>query len=231
MVSNTDPQQRVYLLDDSPVVRLGVRRILDENPGVIVCGEADSADAGIAGICSTQATTAIVEMGISGRDLGLRVLHQIFAVRPQISVLVLSAACSPRAALQALCAGARAYLCKDEPLSEIREALKVVLAGGIYVGRRFRDRPIFQILRNSECEVASQVRRLTPREMELFEALGKNQTLSEIAATMGLSVKTVETHRAHVVEKLGMRDSAALVEFAADWRIYRSTDCENLRAA
>jgi DNA-binding NarL/FixJ family response regulator len=120
-------------------------------------------------------------------------------------------------ALRALKAGALGYVMKAEALTHVLDALRKALKGEIYVSPRLSERLIFQAIQSVDSGSGSPVDRLSDRELEVLELLGRGFGTKEIAAELHLSVKTIETHRAHIKEKLGFRDAGEMVRFAIDW--------------
>jgi DNA-binding NarL/FixJ family response regulator len=119
--------------------------------------------------------------------------------------------------LRALKAGALGYVMKAEAMTQVAEAITRVLRGKIYVSPNFSDKLIFKAIQSVEAGTGSPVDALSDRELEVLQLLGKGHSTRSIADTLHLSVKTIETHRAHIKEKLGFHDSEDMVRFAIDW--------------
>jgi DNA-binding NarL/FixJ family response regulator len=106
---------------------------------------------------------------------------------------------------------------KAEALTQVTEAIRKVMAGGIYVSPRYTERLIFKVIQSDGADAESPVAQLSDRELEIFQLIGKGSATRDIAASLHLSIKTVETHRAHIKEKLGLKDASELVRFAMEW--------------
>jgi DNA-binding NarL/FixJ family response regulator len=139
------------------------------------------------------------------------------AEQPALAFLVLSMHDETYFALRALRAGARGYVMKAEAPSEILAALRKIRKGELYVSPRLGDRLIFRAIQSLEEGMGTLVDRFSDRELEVFQLLGKGLGTREIAETLHLSAKTVETHRAHLKEKLGCKGANEVVRFAIDW--------------
>jgi DNA-binding NarL/FixJ family response regulator len=139
------------------------------------------------------------------------------AEQPKLPILMLSMHDESLYALRALRAGARGYVMKTEALTHVLVAMRKVLAGDIYVSPRFSERLVFKAIQSLDGGMGSPVDRLSDRELEVLQLLGKGFGTREIANELHLSVKTIETHRAHIKEKLGFKDASEMVRFAIDW--------------
>jgi len=141
----------------------------------------------------------------------------MMAEQPHLNVLVLSMHDESVYALRALRAGAKGYIMKAESIECILAGLRKVAAGEIYVSPKFSDRLIFKVIQSDDVGSSSPVDRLSDRELEVLRLLGKGYGTRDIAEQLHLSVKTVETHRGHIKEKLGFKESGDMVRFAIDW--------------
>jgi DNA-binding NarL/FixJ family response regulator len=120
-------------------------------------------------------------------------------------------------ALRALRAGAKGYVMKDEAMNCVLEALQKVAAGGMFVSPRMSERLIFKAVHGSASDLGTPVDKLSDRELEILQLLGKGGNTRRIATQLSLSVKTIETHRAHLKRKLGFKRQEELVRFAGEW--------------
>jgi DNA-binding NarL/FixJ family response regulator len=210
-------RKRILLVDDHAVVRKGLAAIIAEEEGLAVCGEAETAPQALEAMRRLEPDVALLDISLPGTN-GIELIKAMLAERPKLPILMLSVHDESLYALRALRAGAKGYLMKAESVSEVFVALRKVLAGDIYVSPRFGERLVFQAIQSQNGGVAgSPVDKLSDREMEVLHHLGKGQSTREIAASLNLSVKTIETHRAHIKEKLGVKDSDEMVRFALDW--------------
>jgi DNA-binding NarL/FixJ family response regulator len=134
-----------------------------------------------------------------------------------LHILVLSMHDESVYALRSLRAGARGYVMKQQSIDSICSALEHVLAGGIYVSPKLAETLIFRAIMGSESETSLPVDRLSDRELEVLRLFGRSLSTRQIAETLHLSIKTIETHRAHIKEKLGFNHAEEMVKFAVEW--------------
>jgi len=210
-------RKRVLLVDDHAVVRRGLAALLAEEADLAVCGEAGSAPQALEAMRQLDPDAVLLDISLPGPN-GIELTKAMLAERPKLPILVFSAHDESLYALRALRAGARGYVMKSEPVNEVLAALRKVLGGDIYVSSRFGERLVFQAVQSQNGSVpGSPVESLSDRELEVLHHLGKGCSTRDIATTLNLSVKTIETHRAHIKEKLGVKDSEEMVRFALDW--------------
>jgi two-component system nitrate/nitrite response regulator NarL len=217
MLSEQTPgDARVLLVDDHPIVRHGVKHLLRALPGIQIVGEAGDADAAMEALRTLNPDIGVIDIGLPGVD-GIRLVGQMLQERPELRVLVLSMYEDPARVLRAIYAGARGYLIKQESLDHLAAALESVRAGRLYLSPRLLGHRIFQLIQRDGHNVTDALRSLSPRELAVFELLGAGRAAPDIADRLDLSVKTVETHRTHIKDKLHFDNSVALGKFAATW--------------
>jgi DNA-binding NarL/FixJ family response regulator len=202
-------KKRILLVDDHPIFRHGLEDLLKKQDDLMICGHADSAPAALEKMRNLHPDLAIVDVSINGAN-GIELVKQMKAEVPHLAILVLSMHDESLYALRALKAGALGYVMKAE-------ALQHVMDGRIFVSPRFGEQLIFKAVHGSENGAPSPVDRLSDRELEVLMMLGKGHNTKSIAKGLNLSVKTIETHRAHIKEKLGFSDASEMVRFAIDW--------------
>lgn len=193
--------------------------LLQEQKDFEVCGEADEAQSALAAFRNFHPHLVVTDISLPGID-GIELTKMMVSERPDIAVLIFSMHDESLYALRALRAGAKGYVRKDQPLPVLLDAIHKVLDHGIYVSQQLSDRLIFQAIQAEDRGTQSPLHRLSDRELEVFQWLGKGLGTREIADTLNLSVKTVETHRAHIKEKLGMKNSNETVRFALEWQMH-----------
>jgi DNA-binding NarL/FixJ family response regulator len=200
---------RVLLVDDHALVRAGIRSLLRDIEGVEVVGEAaDGAEAlAIAG--RERPDAVLLDIAMKGMS-GLETAARFRELHPGVKVLILSMHASEEYVLQALRAGAVAYLIKDSATAELELALKSVMRGETYLSPAISR----QVVEGYVQRVGAGDDPLTPRQREVLKRVAEGRSTKEIAFHLGLSVKTVETHRAQIMERLGIRDVAGLVRYA-----------------
>jgi DNA-binding NarL/FixJ family response regulator len=205
--------RRVFLVEDHPVMREGYAALFARTPDFSVCGEAADATEALVRVRETEPDLALVDLALPGTS-GLELIRQLRAFQPDLKVLVVSAHSETLYAERALRAGAQGYVMKDEAPSAIVEAARVVLGGERYLSPAMRERGV--LLDDPE-ETADPVRSLSNRELEVFRHLGRGRSTREIADALYLSPKTVETYRANIKSKLGIRTAPELIQRATLW--------------
>ena len=209
-------KQRVLIIDDHPIFRHGISAMINAEPDLVVCGEAGSAPAALEAMRRLQPHIALVDISLPGTN-GIDLLKSIKAEAPQLPMLVVSMHDESLYALRALRAGALGYVMKAEALDSILTAIRKVLQGEPYLSPKFSERLVFKAIRSMDEGLGSPVDKLSDRELEVLNLMGRGFGAQDIANELHLSVKTIETHRAHIKEKLGFHDSKEMVRFAIEW--------------
>ncbi len=213
---SSEAKRRVLIVDDHPVFRHGISALINAESDLEVCGEASSSPTALDAMRTLSPDVALLDISLPGTN-GIELIKLMKAEQPKLPLLMLSMHDESLYALRALKAGALGYVMKAEALTHVLDALRKVLRGEIYVSPRLSERLIFQAIQTAEGGSGSPVDRLSDRELEVLELLGRGFGTKEIAGELHLSVKTIETHRAHIKEKLGFRDAGEMVRFAIDW--------------
>jgi DNA-binding NarL/FixJ family response regulator len=159
---------------------------------------------------------ALIDVSMPGTN-GIELIKLMLAEEPQLIILVVSMHDESLYALRALRAGAKGYVMKQQAMEMVLDALRKVMDGGIYVSPQFSERLVFKAIQGSDTDLGSPVDKLSDRELEVLQLFGRGETTRGIAERLHLSVKTIETHRAHIKEKLGFKDAEELVKFAVEW--------------
>lgn len=213
----TSPKKRILLVDDHPGFRRGLKALLQEQSvDFEVCAEAQAAPGALDAMRKWNPDLAIVDISLPGTN-GIELVKMMLSEQPRLRILILSAHEETTYALRALRAGASGYIMKTEALDSIPRAIEKIAAGGIFISPAYSDRLIFKAINSDAKEGDSPVASLSDRELEVLELLGKGHGTRDIAEILHLSGKTVETHRMHIKEKLGMPDARELVRFAIEW--------------
>ncbi len=207
---------RVFIVDDHPLVRQGLTQIIGGQEDFEVCGEAEDSSSAMRGIENHKPDVVIVDISLQGNN-GLELIKNLKAIHEKLPILVFSMHDESIYAQRALRAGAKAYVMKKESSEKIIEAIRKILKGEIYVSPRVADQVLHQIVNGPSNSAASPVDRLTDRELEVVQLIGRGLSTREIAESLHLSVKTIESHRAHVKEKLNLRNATELVQFSVQW--------------
>jgi DNA-binding NarL/FixJ family response regulator len=209
-------KKRVLIVDDHPIFRLGLAGLISEQPHLEVCGHAESAPLALEAMRKFEPDLVLLDLSLRGTN-GIELIKLMKAEQPQLPILVISMHDEAIFGLRALKAGALGYVMKAEAMAHVAEAITKVLQGKIYVSPNFGEKLIFKAVQSIEAGTGSPVDTLSDRELEVLQLLGKGHSTRSIADTLHLSVKTIETHRAHIKEKLGFQDSEDMVRFAIDW--------------
>ncbi len=207
---------RIYIVDDHPLVRQGLAQIIEKEADMEVCGEAENSPGAMKGVGETNPDVVIVDISLQGNN-GLELIKNIKAVYENIPILVFSMHDETIYAQRALRAGAKAYVMKKEPSTKIVDAIHRITKGEIFVSPSVADQVLHQIVNGPNNVSTSPIDRLTDRELEVVQLIGRGLSTREIADSLNLSVKTIESHRAHVKEKLNLRNATELVQFSVQW--------------
>jgi len=200
------PELRLLLVDDHPLVREGLMARLSRLPGLAQLAEAGSAMEALAQMNHVRPHLVLMDVGMKDMN-GIELTTLLLQREPALKVLMLSMYDNPEYVQRALQAGARGYVLKDAPATEIVAAIEAVMAGGTFLSPAV-SRGLFR----------TQAPRplLTPRESEILSALGRGQSSKQMAAALGLSVRTVETHRQSIKRKLDIEGQAELIKYAVE---------------
>ena len=213
--TNRRATSRIFLVDDHPIFRHGLARIIESETDMEVCGEAGTAPQALDALRTCKADAVVLDISLQGPN-GLELTKQLRAEHPHMRILVLSVHDERMYALRALRAGAGGYLMKKEGREHFVEALRKVLTGQVYVSAAFGEQLIYKVAHGNDGG-NSPLDLLSDRELEVLQLIGSGQTSIQIAELLHLSVKTVESHRLHIKEKLGLKSSTELVRFALEW--------------
>jgi len=206
----------VLVVDDHPIVRQGIRSLLEQEPDLVVCAEAESAAEALSRVEEKPPDAALIDISLVGAD-GLELTKSLRSRGFTFPVLIMSMHDESLYAERVLRAGANGYIMKQEVSGQIVEALRRVLRGEIYVSGDVRQRILLGIRsRRAESE-ASAVDRLSDRELEVFRLIGQGWSTRQIAERLHLSIKTIETYRAHIKDKLNLESATELVRYAVQW--------------
>lgn len=203
---------RVVLADDHALVRAGIRSLLSAIPGVEVVGEARDGHEVIQLVDTLQPRLVLMDIAMPGLN-GLEATARIVKSHPRTAVIILSMHAAEEYALQALRAGAAGYLLKGADLAELELAVSAVARGETYLSPAM-SKHLITDYRRRVADQADPLARLTPRHREVLQLVAEGRTTKEIAAKLKLSVKTIETHRAQLMDRLDIHDVAGLVRFA-----------------
>ncbi len=204
--------RRVFVVDDHAVTRKGYVFLIGEEPGLEVCGEAESAEAALAGL-PADCDVVVTDITMGGMS-GIELVKSLQALRPGLPVLVVSMHDEALYADRVLKAGARGYLMKSEIGEEIIDAIRRVLRGGTYVSPSMTEAIVRQYSGGPSASPADGVDALSDRELEALEHIGRGLKTAAIAETMVVSPNTVESYRAQIKRKLGLASGGDLARYA-----------------
>lgn len=207
---------RLLIVDDHPIFRQGIGQLVRNVPGVTICGEAENSQTALEAARTLNPDVVLLDISMPGAN-GIELIKLLLAERPRLKVLVLSMHDESLYALRALRAGAKGYVMKQQAMENVAYALQKVAGGGLYVSPAFAERLIFKAVQGSNGDLGSPVDKLSDRELEVLQLFGRGKSTRQVAEALHLSVKTIETHRLHIKEKLGFKQAEELVKFAIEW--------------
>ena len=214
-ISKAEKASRIVIVDDHPLFRKGLEQLINSSDDAFrICGEAGDAAEGMTVIRQLKPDLAIVDLSLPGAN-GIELIKNIRAEFPKLPVLILSMHDESLYALRALRAGAQGYVMKQEALENVVVAIREVLAGKPYLSQDMSAKLITNFA--SGTNQANPTDKLSDRELEILELIGKGRDVREIAKALHISSKTVETHRAHIKEKLNLKNARQVTRFAVQW--------------
>jgi len=205
---------RILIVDDHPLVRTGFAQLIGDCPDMEVCGEAGDMSEALKQVEATNPDLAIIDLSLAGGS-GLDLIEHIRARNKKILMLVASMHDETLYAERVLAAGARGYINKQEAQERIIQAIRQVLSGKVYLSQHMTDRLLSGMVdANGE---KRDIDSLSNRELQVFELIGQGVATSQMAEQLNLSVKTIETHQAHIKKKLGLSSAHELNQRAIRW--------------
>ncbi|MCB9729274.1 MAG: response regulator transcription factor [Deltaproteobacteria bacterium] len=211
----TSLPRRILLVDDHPIVRQGLAELVRRRTEHKICGEASDPASALDWVRRTSPDLVIVDISL-GNSSGLDLLKQLGVEFPEVKTLVVSMRDEHLYGERAIAAGARGYVMKDQAAEHIGAAIDQVLAGRMYTSAALTERLLQRVTGRSQAP-ASPLECLSDRELQVFECIGHGSSTREIAASLHLSVKTIEGYRANIKEKLGLATGTELVQRAVLW--------------
>jgi DNA-binding NarL/FixJ family response regulator len=208
---------RIVIVDDHPIVRQGLAELINHEDDFIVCGQAEDSHEAMATIRAKQPDLVVVDISLK-QTSGMELIKDIKAQYPNLAVLALSMHDESLYAERALRAGAKGYIMKAEATENVVSAIRKVMTGQIYVSDRMAAKMVRKLVGGGPEVGVSAIERLSDRELEVFSLIGQGYGTRQIAERLHLSVKTIETYRAHIKEKLNLADASELLQYAIQWR-------------
>jgi DNA-binding NarL/FixJ family response regulator len=215
-------KKTIFIVDDHPLLRQGLALMINREPDLMVCGEAEEAQAAMKAIAAKEPDILIVDISLNGPD-GLELLKILRASHPHMPVLILSMHDEAIYAERALRARANGYIMKQEATEKVLVAIRRILNGEIYLSDRMASKLLHQYIGGAPGDAHSQLSALSDRELEVFRLIGEGRGTRQIAEKLHLSVKTVETYQAHIKDKLALGSGRELVQHAIQSKINERT--------
>ena len=213
---------RVLIVDDHPMTCAGLVHLINHQPDLRVCGEAENAGQALDAVKASKPDLVLADITLPGKS-GLELIKDIKAMRSELPVLVVSMHDESLYADRVLRAGARGYITKHEGGEKLMRAIRHVLGGKIYVSERISAHILEIFSGGQAAPERSSIEQLSDREFQVFELIGEGLSAREIARRLHLSPKTVDAHRANIKEKLNIKVSSELISYAARWIAYRAS--------
>jgi two-component system invasion response regulator UvrY len=202
--------KRILIVDDHEVLREGVKRVFDKQPGTATFGEASTLQEAQRLVREQDWDIVVLDISLGDRS-GLEVLKELKQIRPRLPVLILSMHSEEQFARRALKAGASGYITKDSPRAELVKAVDKVMSGGRYISPMLAEKLIFDFESDTDRPPHEA---LSDREFEVLRLIASGKTVSEIAGMLSLSDSTISTYRARIMEKMRMKTNAELTHYA-----------------
>lgn len=198
------------------MMRQGLAQLVNNEPDLTVCGEADTAGQALNGVPGSRPDLLIADISLPDKN-GLELIKDLRALQPELSILVISMHDEELYAERVLRAGGRGYVMKQEGGKILMEAIRQVLSGKVFVSEKMSAKILEIFSGRRDQSGGSPVQRLSDREFEVFQMIGEGKGTRQIAEHLHLSVKTVEVHRANIKEKLRLKTATDLVRYAVRW--------------
>jgi DNA-binding NarL/FixJ family response regulator len=218
--SNNVQVSKVAIVDDHPLLRRGLAAVIDAEEDLTVVGEAGTMQEAFKVVTEQSPDILIVDVSLDGNN-GLELMKQLIFRNPDVKMLAYSMHDEQIYAERALRAGAKGYLMKQEEPETLKNAIRTVLKGKIYLSPQIADRMLGKLVGagNGGVVSGSPVETLSDRELEVLHLLGQGMTTAKIADKLCLSVKTVETYREHLKQKLHLQSGPELLRYAIEWSL------------
>jgi DNA-binding NarL/FixJ family response regulator len=209
---STPVRHRIFLIGDHSIMREGLRRLLEAETDLVVGGEASTAKQALAAIAAELPELVLVDIGLPGAD-GIELIKTLRARFPALLMLVLSMHDEALYAERVLRAGAKGYVMKSSSSEQLLQAVRKVLAGEIFVSPSLSSQ-MLQSMVKGKSQAMGTLAQLSDRELEIVQLIGQGLSTSEISGRLGISSKTVESHRGNIRAKLSLKSGAELARFS-----------------
>src|SRR5438034_4132766 len=215
-VVNRKPKIKVLLVDDHPILRAGLRRLIDAEADMLVCGEAEEGPKAFELVGTLTPDIAVIDISLKGSN-GIELIKNLKARYPNLPTLILSMHDESLYAERALRAGSLGYIMKEEAIEQVLTAIRRVLAGEIFLSEKMKTRMLQQMATGKAKVICSPIEQLTDRELEVFRLIGEGYSTRQSAGQLHLSVRTVEAYREYIKSKLNLKNATELVQHAFHW--------------
>lgn len=209
-------KKRVFIVDDHPIVRQGLKGLIAQASDLMVCGEAETIFDALKSVEQVKPDIAVVDISLKGES-GVDLIKDMRIRYPDLPVLTLSMYDEAIYAERVLRAGARGYVTKEEAAENVLSAIRQVLKGQIFLSERMSAKMLSKLIGGRSEAQGLSIDRLSDRELQIFELIGRGMSTRMIAETLHLSIKTVESHRANIKEKLQIESATELLQQAIHW--------------
>jgi DNA-binding NarL/FixJ family response regulator len=210
-------KKKIVIVEDHPIVRRGITQLINYESDLTVIGEAEDVNGAHDVIGKEQPDLVLIDLSLKGGN-GLELIKDLKAVYPKLLIIVVSLHDENVYAERVMRAGAKGYIMKSEATESILVAIRQVLNGSLYLSSKIQTKILNKIISGADNTIPV-VENLSDREFEVFELIAKGLSTRKIADELNLSVKTIETYKSHIKNKLNITDSTKLIQFATEWSI------------
>jgi DNA-binding NarL/FixJ family response regulator len=222
MAEHPSTMIKILIVDDHPLLRQGIKQVIELEEGLRVCGEASTANDAIDLINRDKPDVVIVDITLAGNVNGIELIKSLHERFPDIKTLVLTMHDESVYAERAIRAGARGYIMKEVASKNIINAIRTILNDELYLSESISKKIIDKLVRGSADTIGISVENLSNREFEIFQLIGNGFSTKEMAKKLNLSIYTVESHKKNIKEKLKLKNSSDLVKYAIQWVIMQN---------
>ena len=214
---------KILVVDDHPIVRQGLSQLIEHESDMTVCAQAEDAPKAMNLMREVKPDFAIVDISLKETS-GMELIKDFKASYPDLPILALSMHDESLYAERALRSGAKGYMMKSEATEKVVDAIRAIMDGRIFVSEKMAGKIMHRMIGNGPNVGVSAIERLSDRELEVFSLIGEGNSTRKIAERLHLSVKTIETYRAHIKEKLNLADATELLQYAIRWSSSKTVD-------
>jgi DNA-binding NarL/FixJ family response regulator len=215
-IINRKPKTKVLLVDDHPILRAGLGKLINQEADMMICGEAEDGPTAFDLVGTLEPDIAVVDVSLKGSN-GIELIKNLKARYPELPTLVLSMHDESLYAERALRAGSLGYIMKEEAIEQVLVAIRKVLQGEIFLSEKMKGKMLQQMASGKGKVISSPIEQLTDRELEVFRLIGEGCSTRQSAGQLHLSVRTVEAYREYIKSKLNLKNATELVQHAFHW--------------